>query len=229
MMRSILLLACVACTARVTPTAPLENTAASIQTETATATESETAAPIEPASGPSLYDLPITLTTSTGAKVDFDLARGEPVLVSMFYASCSVACPLIISELQQTLAELPPGMRVRVLLVSFAAARDTPEKLQALAHERKLDDRFTLAAASDADARALAAVLGVKYRRLGSGEFAHGSTIVALDGEGREVARADSLGQRGALVRGLAALHRACLRELRHAGDFVSATTSIDP
>jgi protein SCO1 len=50
-------------------------------------------------------------------------------------------------------------------------------------------------------------VLGVKYRKLANGDFAHGSTIVALDGEGREVARTDALGQRDPVVRGVIAYH----------------------
>jgi protein SCO1/2 len=126
----------------------------------------------------------------------------------MFYASCAVACPLLVSEVDQVLAELPESARrdVEVLLVSFDAARDTPAKLSALAQDRRLDDsRWTLAAASDGDARALAAMLGIKYRRLANGDFAHGSTIVALDGEGHPIARTDALGQRAALLAALTA------------------------
>jgi protein SCO1/2 len=115
---------------------------------------------------------------------------------------------LIISEVDQVIEELPADARgdVQVLLVSFDAERDTPEKLSSLARERKLDDaRWTLATANDADARALAAVLGIKYRKLANGEFAHGSTIVVLDAEGHPVARTDSLGQRAPLLAGLTA------------------------
>ena len=155
--------------------------------------------------GPSIYELPIELVDEGGTRLELGFARGKAVLVAMFYASCSIACPLLLSEVHQVLDELPNDARddVHVLFVSFDAARDTPAKLAALASERKLDSRWTLAAANDADARALAAVLGVKYRRLANGEFAHGSTIVALDGEGREIARTDSLGQRTSLVQAL--------------------------
>jgi protein SCO1/2 len=90
--------------------------------------------------------------------------------------------------------------------VSFDASRDTPAALANLVRERKLDDRYTVAAASDADARALAAVLGFKYRRMADGQYAHGSTILALDRAGQPIARVDQLGQRAILVRALAAL-----------------------
>jgi protein SCO1 len=93
-----------------------------------------------------------------------------------------------------------------VLLVSFDAGHDTPAVLATLATERKLDGRYTLAAASDADARSLAAVLGFKFRRMADGQFAHGSTILALDRQGRPIARVDQLGQRDVLVRALSAI-----------------------
>jgi protein SCO1/2 len=162
-----------------------------------------------PAPGPSIYDLPVALVTSRGEHVGLDVQRGKPVLVAMFYASCSIACPLLVSEVGQVLAELPDNVRAetQVLLVSFDPARDTPAKLAEVVRERHLDEHWSVAAASDADARALAAVLGVKYRRLANGDFAHGSTIVALDGEGREIARTDSLGNRDPLVRALIAYH----------------------
>ena len=155
--------------------------------------------------GPSIYDLPVQMVAADGAKIGIDVARGKYVVIAMFYASCSVACPLLVSEVNQLIDELPDDARknVQVLLVSFDAARDTPAKLRTLAEERKLDAQWTLAAASDADARALAAVLGVKYRKLANGDFAHGSTIVALDRDGRPIARTDALGQRAALVTAL--------------------------
>ncbi len=197
-MMRLLLLACAACSAGVKPTEPIETAAPA----------SEAPPPVEVAApGPPIYDLPIQLVAADGSRIGLDASRGKLVLVSMFYASCTVACPLIISELQQLLAELPAELDVDVLLVSFDPVRDTPAKLAALARERKLDARFTLAAAGDADSRTLAAVLGVKYRKLANGDYAHGSTIVALDGEGREIARTDSLGQRGPLLRALIAYH----------------------
>ncbi len=153
--------------------------------------------------GPSIYDLDLPLHDARGQAIGLDVHRGHPTLVAMFYASCAVACPVLISEVKMTLAELGQP-EARVLLVSFDPARDTPERLSVLARERALDERWVIAAPSEDDARTLAAVLGVKYRRLPSGEFAHGATIVALDSEGRPVARVDRLGQRDALISALA-------------------------
>ena len=152
---------------------------------------------------PSIYDLPLQLRDADARAIGLDVHRGKPVLISMFYASCTTACPLLVSELSHTLAEAR-ARDARVLLVSFDPARDTPAKLHELARERHLDDRWTLAVASDADARALAAVLGFKYRRLENGDFAHGATMVVLDREGRPVARTDALADRSAVVAALA-------------------------
>ena len=150
---------------------------------------------------PSIYDLPIELRDPSGKTIGLDVARGHRVLISMFYSSCPVACPVLIDELKQTLAELPPD--VRVVLVSFDPARDTADRLRQVVTERGLDQRWTVAAASDDDARVLAATLGIKYRKLDSGEFFHGATIVALDEQGSPIARTDSMGKRAVLVSAL--------------------------
>ncbi|HEU4615365.1 MAG TPA: SCO family protein [Kofleriaceae bacterium] len=194
-------LACAACSGR----APTNHVVPANRDATPTPAPVETAAAPAAPLGPSIYDLPVHLTDSQGRAIGLDVARGAPVLVTMFYASCSIACPLLVSEVGQVLAELPEPARshTRVLLVSFDAERDTPERLAELVRERKLDARWIVAAAPDADARALAAVLGFRYRKVANGDFAHGSTIVALDAEGRPIARTDALGQRAALVRAL--------------------------
>jgi protein SCO1/2 len=119
----------------------------------------------------------------------------------MFYASCPVACPVLLSELDRIANELPPDAArdVRIVVVSFDP-RDTPERLATLARERKLDERWVLASASDLDARTLAAAIGFKYRKLDNGEYFHGSTILALDADGRPLAKAERLGNHEALV-----------------------------
>jgi len=164
----------------------------------------EHAAPKPPklGTGPSLYDLALPLTSQTGAAIRLDVDRGHPTLVSMFYGSCTAACPALIDRVAHTLEQARPD--ARVLLVSFDPARDTPARLAELARAHHLDARWTLAAASPADARTLAAVLGIKYRVLQSGEFFHTSVVVALDANGATLARAEGLGDSPALVDALA-------------------------
>src|SRR5690606_18368607 len=90
----------------------------------------------------------------------------------------------------------PTRARVRVLFVSFDPARDDPARLAALEELYSLDrERWALTAASPDDARALAAALGIRYRsRPADGGFDHTSSLVILDAQGVEAARADGLG-----------------------------------
>ena len=183
----IVLLALAACSRRATTSEP-------------TATPVKVAA--RPTSTePSIYELGLTLRDTQGQRIGLDVNRGRPVLVTMFYASCHIACPVLIEDVRNTLAALPPD--VHVLLVSFDAARDTPAKLAELATARGLDARWTLAAADEPDARELAATLGYKYRKLETGEFFHSALVVLLDEDGRPLARSDGMGQRAALVAAL--------------------------
>jgi protein SCO1/2 len=112
----------------------------------------------------------------------------------MFYGSCPVACPLIVSHIKQIEAGLPDRARadLRVLLVSFDPAHDTPPVLAAIATARGVDTtRWSFATGSDDDVRQIAAVLHVTYRPLPTGGFAHDSVLTVLDREGRVLARTD--------------------------------------
>lgn len=151
---------------------------------------------------PSIYPLGTQLTAASGKPIGLDTWRGSPVLVAMFYASCPVACPVLVQEIKLALEESGRA-DARVLLISFDPARDTPEKLRGVIERHRLDARWAVASASERDARELAAVLGIKYRKVENGEFYHGATIVLLDDEGRPIARTDTPGERAPLVNGL--------------------------
>jgi protein SCO1/2 len=118
-------------------------------------------------------------------------------IVTMFYSSCPMACPLTIDTLRGIDAALSPAERAQldVLMVSIDPQRDTPQALSALATERRITDpRWTLARASPADTRMLAALLGVQYRALDNGDFEHASVLVLLDKSGKVLARSHKLG-----------------------------------
>jgi protein SCO1/2 len=150
------------------------------------------------ADAPSVYDLPIQLTDAKGTTNPIDAFRGHPMLVTMFYAGCAAACPLLTTDLKRIDARLSDAARrdVRVLMVSFDQPRDTPAVLTRLMSDRRMDaSRWTLASASDDEGRELAGVLGIRYRRLDNGEFFHSSAIVLLDAQGHPVARVDGIGR----------------------------------
>lgn len=148
--------------------------------------------------GESIYALHIDLLDQDGARVPLDAFRGHPVIIAMFYGTCPVACPMLTSDIKAIDARLSPAERadVRVLLVSFDPARDTPEALRALREKHRVDPaRWRFAAAAEGDARALSAVLGVGYRRLPDGEFSHSAKITLLDRKGAPIAESEGLGQ----------------------------------
>lgn len=149
-------------------------------------------------SAASIYDLSISLTDETGARRALDTFRGHPVLITMFYGSCPIACPILTSDLKRIERQIPEPLRsdVRILMVSFDAKRDTPAALAQLKQERGLTSgRWTLASASENDARELAGVLDIKYRQVEGGAFYHSSVITLLDRQGRPQARLEGSGK----------------------------------
>lgn len=156
--------------------------------------------------GDSIYQLRPSLTDQDGRPFELATLRGEPALVSMFYSSCEMVCPMIFETIAMTVKALPLAQRdrVRVLMISFDPARDTVAVLKRTAEAHQCDARWTLARTSEGEARKVAALLGVQYRRLASGEFNHSSTIEMLDAQGRIAARTGMLGTVDpALVRAL--------------------------
>jgi protein SCO1 len=145
----------------------------------------------------SIYHLEAALTDQAGRPRGLDLYRGSPVLVTLFYASCPATCPLIIDTLRATERGLAPEQRarLRVLMISIDPERDTPAALKQLAETRRIDTtRWTLARADDETVRDIAALLGVQYRKLPSGEFNHSTVIAVLSARGEIVARTTGLG-----------------------------------
>ncbi|CAN5631085.1 SCO family protein [soil metagenome] len=155
-------------------------------------------APSPVPAGESIYVLGTRLVDQDDAKVRFDVFRGHPVLVAMFYATCPAACPTLTRDLQHIEERLTSEQRadLRVLMISFDPERDTPAKLRGLVDKYKVDTtRWKFATSSEKSVREIAAVLGVQYRKIDDGEFAHSTKIVLLDREGAIAAQLEGLRQ----------------------------------
>jgi protein SCO1/2 len=150
-----------------------------------------------PRSDRSIYAQSMSLTDEDGDVVGLDVFRGQPVFIGMFYGSCPTMCPLLISTIHRAMSELDASTdaEVRVLLVSFDPERDSPTALHAIVAKRKLDARWKLTSAPDDQARELAALLGIQYRKLPDGSFTHTSSIVLLDRAGAIDMRLDDMTQ----------------------------------
>lgn len=146
--------------------------------------------------GGSIYALSAPLVTQDGKTVPFDVYRGQPVIISMFYASCSYVCPTLISNIGQIERQLDEGARSRlkVLLVSIDPDHDTPAVLAQLAKQHNADlSRWTFARASPRDVRKVAALLGIEYRQLPDGGFNHSVLLTLLDRNGQVLERSARL------------------------------------
>jgi protein SCO1 len=145
----------------------------------------------------SYYQLDVALETHKGDYLRLAELQGSPVIVTMFYQSCAHVCPMTISTMKAIEAKLAPEdlLRLRVLMITFDPERDTPTALSELADRHGVDqDRWRFARTKRDDARLIAAVLGVKYRKLPDGGFNHSSPLILLDASGREISRSEKLG-----------------------------------
>ena len=145
----------------------------------------------------SLYQLDARMTDQSGRATSFAARRGRVQLVSMFYTACRYICPLIIDSGLAIEKKLTPAEKARlgITLVSMDPKRDDPAALMRVATRRKLDlARWALLRPQAGDVRAIAGVLGIRYRELADGEFNHSSAMVLLDAQGRELARTEKLG-----------------------------------
>jgi protein SCO1 len=158
----------------------------------------------------SLYQFDVPLQTAEGRQRRFADASSGARIVTLFYADCPMVCPLTIDTLKRLDAALSPTERAKLgyLLITLDPEHDDPAALSRVARERKIArDGWTLARASAADTRKLAAALGIQYRALNDGEFQHSSVLVLLDAQGRVVTRSGVTGKPApefvAAVRGL--------------------------
>ena len=146
----------------------------------------------------SIYNLNVTLTDANGTRHGLDVHRGHPVLVTMFYGGCPMACPLLIDTMRSIERTASPAdrERLRLLLISIDPERDTVAVLHSLAASRKLDQsRWTLARTDAASVRKIAAVLGIQYRKLPDGSYNHSSIVTLLTPDGEIAAQSSELGK----------------------------------
>ena len=139
-----------------------------------------------PLPGRSLYHSTVSLTDQHGTLLHARDFRGQVVIMTMFYASCTTVCPMLIGQLQRIDAALSKEARARtrILLVSLDPQRDTPERLAELAKRYDVDDRWSFTRANSAGVQEIAALLGVTYRRTASGDIDHAAVIALLDRDG---------------------------------------------
>jgi protein SCO1/2 len=137
----------------------------------------------------SLYQLDSTWTNDLGRAQQLGALKGRPQIVTMFFASCQYACPLLVYKMKQIEAALPENVRTNVgfALVTFDTERDTPAALHAYRAQHELGANWTLLHGSADDVLDLAVLLGVKFKKDAQGQFQHSNVITVLNAEGEIV------------------------------------------
>ncbi|KAF1689863.1 SCO family protein [Pseudoxanthomonas taiwanensis] len=145
--------------------------------------------------GSSLYQVDAGLTDQHGQPLRWSDLHGRPQLVSMFYANCHLMCPLILENAKALQKQLgADGERLGVAVITLDPARDTPQARAAVAADHRTPAAWRYLRPEPDAVRALASVLGVRYRFRDDGSINHTSVLVLLDAEGREVARSEVTG-----------------------------------
>lgn len=135
----------------------------------------------------SLHELTSVWKDQKGETFQWKDLQGKVVLLSMVYTSCQQTCPLIISEMSSLQNALPENQqsKLEVLLFSMDPQRDTPERLAAYAKARKLHSGWRMLHGKDGDVQELATVLGFRYKKMETGDFAHSNIFTVLDQKGQ--------------------------------------------
>lgn len=157
----------------------------------------------------SIYDLGSRWQDQQGLTLSLGDLKGRPRVIAMVYTSCAHACPRILKDMKRIEGELrSTGIDAGYVMVSIDPARDTPQRLAEYAASTLLDPNdWTLLTGSEDGVLELAALLGVRYRRVSDTDFEHSNVITLLDAEGRVVHQQVGLGAEPArLIRTAAGL-----------------------
>ncbi|SHF80064.1 protein SCO1/2 [Fodinibius roseus] len=137
--------------------------------------------------GESIYNVSSTWQNRRGESVTLNSLGGKVQVVAMVYTHCEHACPRILADMQRIRDGLPEKAlsATNFTIISIDPERDTPGRLTDFARENNLsDDQWTLLNGDEGDILEIAALLGVKYKRISDTDFTHSNMITVLNKEG---------------------------------------------
>jgi protein SCO1/2 len=145
----------------------------------------------------SLFQLDSSWTNDQRASLKLGALGERPLVVTMFFAKCEYACPVLVHDMKKVQAALSADARDKVgfVLVSFDTERDTPAALAEYRKNHELPANWTLLRGAPDDVLELAALLGVKFKKDARGQFAHSNILTVLNGSGEVVHQQIGLNQ----------------------------------
>jgi protein SCO1/2 len=135
----------------------------------------------------SIYQSKAQFDNQEGKVISLSELRGTPIIVAMLYTSCQASCPLTIADLKAIEKGLSTEDRakVRFAVFSFDSKKDTSKALKAFSLKQGVDlSHWSFFHGSTRSVRELAALLGIKFKKLDSGDYDHSNVITVLDSEG---------------------------------------------
>lgn len=148
----------------------------------------------QPLAGASLFQLESEWTDSDGKKQTLKNLTGKPRLLAMLYTRCQTACPLLVSDIQAVLKTLPGGGKdFQVSLFSFDDQLETPTTMKEFIKKRSLTSNWQIFKGDKDAVSDLTAALGVRYKKLKSGEFIHSNSIYLVNEKGLVTAQKEGL------------------------------------
>jgi protein SCO1/2 len=151
---------------------------------------------ISTASTDSVFNITDNWTTADGKTFQLSKLGGKPTVVAMIYTSCQYVCPLTIQNIkriERSLSATQAG-KVNFAVFSFDPQRDTLAKLTEFAKLHSITSpSWVLAQGSEGAVRKLAVTLGIKYKKVKSGDYEHDATISILDSNGVIKFQADAM------------------------------------
>jgi protein SCO1/2 len=144
----------------------------------------------------SIFELEDVWQTQDAKTFQWKNLKGEPFLISMFYASCQAVCPRIVTDMQNISQKIQKkqGKVPKMILVSFDPSKDTPDILKAYAKKMELGDNWFLLNGKDDSVRTLSVLLGISYQKTTGNDFNHSTVISLVSGDGKISTRIEGLG-----------------------------------
>jgi protein SCO1/2 len=135
--------------------------------------------------GAALFAEPWQWQDDHGEAVTLSKWRGAPQVLSMFYATCNLRCPLTVAKLKRVESAFARrSLPVHFLLVTLDPRSDTPEKMRAFRQTEGLSDaKWDLLAGDDRETKALSHILGVRPS-YGDTHIDHDVKVGVIDANG---------------------------------------------
>ncbi len=148
-----------------------------------------------PLPGASILQLESQWKNQKGERAKLASLRGSPRIVVMLFTRCDTACPLIVEDLKEIVKDVDAKRtaKIDVSIFSLDSSRETPNSLLAFSVKRNLPSHWGLFTSSADAVAELAASLGVRYKRLPSGDFIHSNIIYFLNSNGEVVAQKEGI------------------------------------